>query len=568
MKLTNKNKSILEVIIGIAIVVLVAFLSTIKYSRFDLTSEKRYSLAPATEQLLDSLDNTMFFKVYLAGDLQYDYQKLSQASEDLLEEFKAQAGDKIKFVFVDPNEIENKGEREELYKELTEIGLKYNAIKYEDEGTIKEQIIFPGALVYYNNKVLPLSFMKSQMYTSPSPIAIQNAINNLEYEFSKVIKKQLQIVKPRIAFTTGHGELSDAETFDISKALSEFYIIDTFNIKASHTELIDSRIYDAWIIAKPTEKFNEQEKFVIDQFIMKGGKTLWLIDPIEVSEDSLMKNGFSWGLDRDLNIKDILFKYGARINNNLVLDQFAAKIPLNDGMVNGRPNFKLSTWNFFPTVFAQNSHPITNNIDPVLLRYASSIDFVGDTSKVYITPILSSSDKTVIRNAPVRVALNITDVKPSFAGRLNKPYTNLGVLLEGEFESAFKGRVPANINNLPEFKYQENIKNNKMIIIGDGDVIKNDFNKNTGKISKLGYYKYTNMLYGNREFLQNAIDYLLDDNSLLSLRSRTITLRKLDTDKASNEKLFWQTINILLPILLIFILGVIYSLYRKFKYTK
>lgn len=568
MKLTNKNKSILEVIIGATILTLVAFLSTIKYSRFDLTSEKRYSLSPATEQLLDSLNNTIFFKVYLAGDLQYDYQKLSQATEDLLEEFKAQAGDKIKFVFVDPNAIEDKKEREDLYRELTEIGLKYNAIKYEDEGTLKEQIIFPGALVYYNNKVLPLSFMKSQMFTSPSPIAIQNAINNLEYEFSKVIKKQLQIIKPRIAFTTGHGELSGAETFDISKALEEFYIIDTFNLTGSHTKLIDSRIYDAWIIAKPQEKFNEQEKFVIDQFIMKGGKTLWLIDPLNVLEDSLMRNGFSWGLDRDLNLKDLLFKYGARINNNLVLDQYAAKIPLNDGMVNGRPNFKMSTWNFFPTVFAQNAHPITNNIDPVLLKYASSVDFVGDTSKVTYTSILSSSDKTVTRNAPVRVALNITDVKPSFAGKLNKPYTKLGILLEGEFESAFKGRIPNSINNLPEFKFKDHTTKNKMIIIGDGDIIKNEFNESTGKISKLGYYKYTNMLYGNREFLQNAIDYLLDDNSLMSLRSRTITLRKLNSEKANSEKLFWQTINIILPILFIFILGLGYGLYRKYKYTK
>ena len=569
----NKKKHIIQFVLNFAIIILVAVIGTLTFVRWDLTEEKRYSLTPATIELLENLDSKVLIKVYLKGDYPADFKRLENATLELLIELRSYS-DNIEYQFINPSENPNKKQREKIYGDLIGAGLMYTNLPIETADGIQEKIIFPGALVSQGDKVLPVQLLKSKERV-PNAVMINNSINNLEFEIVSAIRKLQLETKQSIAVLSGYGALSGIEVEDMMQSLIEYYSVSSVKINGNinaFSNVIDDKgyrqnNYDLLIIAKPTTQFHDKDRFIIDQYIMHGGKVVWLIDAVSASMDSLKNNQQTVGLPLGLNIYDMLFTYGARINKNLLLDKTCAPIWLNVGNYGDRPNMKMFPWYFNPILIPQGGHPIVSNIDPVLTQFASSIDAVGDSS-IYKTPLLQTSELTKIYNAPARINLGIINAPLDFRAN-NKPYQTVAMLLRGKFESHFRYSLPPQLTESNEIDFREQSPENQMLVISDGDMIRNPINSADNRFFPLGYEKNAGrVIYGNKDFLLNAINFLLDDQSLISIRSKTITLRKLNTDKVLKEYRFWQMINLIIPILVIVLLGIVLNLSRRKHFSK
>lgn len=569
-----KRKYIRQFVINFAIIILVAVIGTLTFIRWDLTEEKRYSLTPATIELLENLDSKILVKVYLKGDYPADFKRLENATRELLIEFRSYSNNNIEYLFINPSENPNKNQREKIYGDLIGAGLMYTNLPIETADGIQEKIIFPGALISQGDKVFPVQLLKSKERV-PNAVMINNSINNLEFEIISAIRKLQLQTKQSIAFLEGYGTLSGIEIEDMVQSLVEYYNVAPVEINGNinaFSNVIDDKSYrqnnfDLLIIAKPTTKFQDKDRFIIDQFIMHGGKVVWLIDAVAASMDSLKSNQQTVGLPLGLNIYDMLFTYGARINKNLLLDKTCAPIWLNVGNYGDRPNMKMFPWYFNPILIPQGGHPIISNIDPVLTQFASSIDAVGDTS-IFKTPLLQTSELTKIYNAPARINLGIINSPLDFNVN-NKPFQTVAMLLQGKFESHFKYSLPPRLTEADEIDFREQSPENQMLVISDGDMIRNPINSADNRFFPLGYEKNAGrVIYGNKDFLLNAINFLLDDQSLISVRSKTITLRKLNTDRVLKEYRFWQIINLVIPILMIVVLGIVLNWSRRKHFSK
>lgn len=570
----SKKKNITRFIINIGIIVLVAIIGSLTFYRWDLTEEKRYSLTPASIELLESLENKILVKVYLKGDYPADFKRLENATRELLIELRSYSHNNIEYIFINPSENPNKKQREKLYGDLVSAGLMYTNLPIETADGIQEKIIFPGALISMGEKTTAVQLLKSRERV-PNALMINNSINNLEFEIISAIRKLQIKKKQKIGILEGNGELNGIEIEDMVQSLLEYYSVSPVKIAGNINALstvIDNDNYrqntfDLLIIAKPTRPFSDKDRFIIDQFIMHGGKVMWLIDAVEASMDSLKNRQQTIGLPLEINVYDMLFTYGVRINKNLLLDKTCAPIWLNVGNYGDRPNMKMFPWYFNPILIPQGGHPIISNIDPVLTQFTSSIDAVGDSS-IYKTPLLQTSELTKIYNAPARINLGIINAPIDF-GVNNKPYQTVAMLLQGRFESYFKYSLPPNITHAGEIDFKDQSPENQMLVISDGDLIRNPVNSENNRFFPLGYEKKAGrVIYGNKDFLLNAINFLLDDKSLISIRSKTITLRKLNGERVLKEYRFWQVINLVLPILMIVLLGVILNWSRKKYYSK
>jgi ABC-2 type transport system permease protein len=376
------------------------------------------------------------------------------------------------------------------------------------------------------------------------------------------VKVMTQYAKKRVGFVRGHGELDDLETADIQKSLSDFYIVDSVRINGQLDAL---QLHDAIVIAGPKEKISEKDKYVIDQFIMKGGKVMWFVEPVTASMDSIRKKGITLGVPQDVNLSDQLFKYGARINSDFLLDLQAVPIPVVTGMVGNQPKQEFFPWYYYPLLFPQSQHPIVHNLDAIKTQFASSIDLVGDTA-IKKTPLLRTSKYTKVASAPHRVALNILRHEPD-QRQYNNSHQIVAALLEGEFESVFKNRLTRKITENPEFRFKEKSLPTKMLVVSDADIIRNNVNRSEEKFFTLGYDKYTRKIYGNKEFVLNAMNYLLEDDNLITARSKDFKMRLLDKPRVERERRFWQILNTAAPVILILIFGVIQFYIRKKLYT-
>ena len=569
----NRRNHITRFAINLAIIILVAIIGTLTFIRWDLTEEKRYSLTPATITLLENLDNKVLIKVYLKGDYPADFKRLENATRELLIELRSYSNN-IEYQFINPSENPNKKQREKIYGDLIGAGLMYSNLPIETADGIQEKIIFPGALVSQGDKVLPVQLLKSKERV-PNAVMINNSINNLEFEIISAIRKLQLETKQSIAILKGYGTLSGIEIEDMAQSLLEYYNVSSIEINGNinaFSNVIDDKsyrqnIYDLLIIAKPTTQFNDKDRFIIDQFIMHGGKVMWLIDAVAASMDSLKSNQQTVGLPLGLNIYDMLFTYGARINKNLLLDKTCAPIWLNVGNYGDRPNMKMFPWYFNPILIPQGGHPIISNIDPVLTQFASSIDAVGDTS-IFKTPLLQTSELTKIYNAPARINLGIINAPMDFSIN-SKPFQTVAMLLQGKFESHFRYSLPPRLIEADEIDFREQSPENQMLVISDGDMIRNPVNSADNRFFPLGYEKNAGrVIYGNKDFLLNAINFLLDDQSLISIRSKTITLRKLNTDRVLKEYRFWQIVNLISPLLVIVLLGIVLNWSRRKHFSK
>lgn len=572
-----RRNNIIQLILGIAIILLLNIIGTYLFTRVDLTTEKRYSLSPSTKKLLRETDDIIFFRVYLDGEFPAGFKLLSKSIREMLDEFRAYS-DNIQYEFINPSADESAKSRAEIYDRLIQQGLQPTDINVKMKQGQQQQRIFPGAIVSYKGREIPLNLMVDQLGAAPEAI-ISSSVQALEYNISNTIRKLSNTSKPKIAFTSGHGELPLIETADARNALSDYYVVEDVKITGSVSALTD-RIenedgsfsivnkYRALVIAKPDSVFNEKDKFLIDQYIMKGGKILWLIDPVFATMDSLQQVDRTMGFTQDINLNDMLYTYGVRLNSNLLMDINALPIPMVTGRTGNQPQFSFFPWYYFPVLTSISNHPVVNNLNAIRTEFISGIDTVGNPA-IRKTILLKTSEYTRIALTPVMISLDILNKEPD-PNDYNQEPQAVAVLLEGEFNSLYKNRITSEISQAPEIGFTEKSPANRMIVISDGDIIRNQVQFNNGSFVPLplGYDRHTGQTFGNKDLILNAINYLCDDEGLMSVRARELKLRALDVNRARKQLLFWQLINTAAPVLLVILFGLLQFALRKRRYAR
>lgn len=562
----NKVKKIrLQSLAGLVLVVvllaLVNVLSNYSYSRVDLTEDRRYSLGEQTKDLLQDLDDVIYFRVYLEGNLPPGMRRLQGSVRDMLREFRSIAGDNVQFSFIDPNVIESSDERSDLHEQLRTLGLEPINLEVRDDRGSRQQIIFPGAIISYRNKERPVTLLQSQMGRHPDDV-IRSSIISIEYQLANTMRLLRSPEKRRVAILEGHGEFSELQTASIKDALSDYYEVERLHLPSWKVGKLEQ--YDVAIMARPTKRLAEIDKYKIDQYIMKGGRMLWLIDKLAADMDSLDQSGIGYTYDYDLNLEDQLFHYGVRINNNLIQDLNAHHIPLMRDMGDGRPMRDFRPWPFFPLIMPINDHPVVNNLSGILFKFTSNIDTVGNPS-INKEILLQTSPYSRVMPHPVRINLQSVRREPNHL-LFNHGPQPVAVLLEGEFSSLYEGRLTQ--RTLEDERYGEfksKSEKNRMIVISDANIIRNEVSGN--RPYPLGYDRFTNQHFGNLDFLLNCVDYLIDDSGLIALRGKDYQLRLLNRSRAKEEKIHWQIINMIVPLLIVIIFGVLYNYIRKRRYA-
>jgi len=572
-----KISNLTQLALGLVLIILVNIISSFVFTRIDLTSEKRYSLSDATKSMLDEIDDLVFFRIYLEGDFPAGFKRLARETRELLDEFRAY-NNNIEYQFINPSESSDNMERQRIYQQLVEKGLNPTDLQVKTKNGTSTKLIFPGAIASYHGREMPVELLLSQRTANPEEI-LNNSIQNLEFSLADGISKLVTNKRPKVAFIEGHGELNKQETADITVALWDYYTVERVRIDGQLNSLTERKLYDsvkvriinkfdAIIIAKPDSAFSEKDKFIIDQYIMHGGKVLWLIDPVVASMDSLQVNAETMGISLDLNLTDMFFKYGLRLNNDLVMDLNALQIPIKVGDMGGQPQFDFFPWYFFPILAPTSENPIVRNLNAIKTEFVSSIDFVNQTPEINKTVLLSTSRYSRTVNVPVMINLAILGEKPE-ERMYNKQNIPVAVLLEGSFESLYANRMPPEILEDDGIRFTETSAETKMIVFADGDIIRNQMQLSQGNYLPLplGYDKYTRQQFGNKELILNVMNYLTDGSGLISIRSKELSLRLLDRTKIENERTWWQILNTVVPIVLVLIFGITLGVLRKRKYA-
>ena len=558
-------QSIRVLAVSLMAVIVINLVSSFFYHRFDLTEEKRYTLTSSTKKLLNGLENTIDVEVYLTGkDLPAGIKILQEETRELLQEFRTNSKGKVTFHFFDFNAIKNQQQREEFQTNLVKKGLKPTNLEVKSASGYSEKLVFPGAMIKANGKEIPVQILENQ-FSVGAQGSLNNSISFLEYKIANAIQKIERSHPPKIAFLQGHGELGIEPLQGFLEALaSQSFQLD--KVELDKDKLLNNNI-DILIIAKPQFALNDYEKLLIDQYIMAGGKTLWLLDNVICDLDSFKLAPTIVAVPRDLNLDDLLFRYGVRTEHNLVLDLYCNQIPIIES-VGGNPQPKLFPWVFYPVSINKKNHPIVKNLDPVAFKFASSLDTINNP-EVKKTILLSTSAYSRTQVTPFQIYLEGAKQKPN-PDLFNQKDIPLAVLLEGNFSSLYKNQFTADLQKLLAIQnvaFQPKSNSNKMIVIADGDIASNDID-GKGVPLALGYDKYSRQLFANKDFLLNCVEYLIDDNNLIDARNREVKMRLLDKAKVLEQKTRWQLFTFAFPLILILIFGLIYNYRRKAKYTK
>ena len=570
-----KRQNILELALLLVVVILVNLVGYYAYHRFDLTQEKRFTISKGTKTYLKELKDIVYIKVYLGDDnLPAGFRRLQKATYELLDEFKVYGKKNIEFEFVNPSESPDQKTRREVYDALAKDGIEYyNVQSQKSDGSNTAQVVFPGALMTYRQHGQEyeriVNFFQGNLSGNFNDASVNRAIETLEYEFITGVRTVSRENTPTVGFIEGHGELDQYQVARFARAIGDFYIVKRIKIEEKIGALDGCQ---AIVIADPKEKYSEKDKFIIDQFIMKGGKVLWLVDAVKVDMAALESKPETMGeINSQVNLGDIIYSYGARINSSLIQDFQCAMMPVNSAPQGAEePKIQLAYFPFFPLGMGRDDNPVSRNINPVKFDFVSPIDTVGEDPKVRKSVLLASSTQSRIIRSPIRVSMDIFAEKldPSRFSMANLP---MAVMMEGEFTSHYKNRLPPEFINNNVFKvYDKSQVPTKMIVVADGDCARNVVKLKDGKYMSqpLGYDQYTNTTFGNREFLLNCVNFLLDDSGVMALRNREVKVRMLDRIKLSKELLFWRLFNVGLPVLIIGLLGMVYLLMRKRKYSK
>jgi gliding-associated putative ABC transporter substrate-binding component GldG len=567
-------KKLLHIKYGWAIVIIalvgINILFSLSHFRLDLTAEKRYTLSEPTKQLLKKLDDKIDITVFLDGDMPAGFKKLAGSTEDMVSAFKGIAENNLSFRFSRPGEGLDDTAKLVLYDSLRRMGINPTNVKAqtkEGEGS-EERLVYPGAIVKYKDRALGVDFLQGQ-----SSLDGINSLNNaealLEYKLADAIRKIIQDTVPLIGYLVGNGEPVDYNVYDlIENTLRQNY---AFRILPIDSVPVIPPVFQALFIVKPVIRFNEQQKLKLDQYIMHGGKVVWMIDNLYASLDSLQRSeGQFIAFDMGLNLDDQLFKYGVRINKDLVQDLQSDRIPSVIGNMGDKPQIEVLPWPYFPLLRNVSNHPIAKNLDYVVSQFPNSIDTVKAPG-IKKTVLLSTSPESRSLQTPARVewaSIRTEEDLKSF-NRKNIP---VAVLLEGKFQSLFANRISTNTADTLARLYGQpfkaaNNEDNKMVVIADGDIALNAMTQQEGPLP-MGMNSYTKQQYANREFLLNTLEYLVDNSGILETRGKDYTLRLLDNKKVEEDKSFWQMVNIAGPILLIILLIAAYQFYRKKKYSR
>ena len=560
-KSIRKRKDIIMVLVVLVIIVLLNFTGSFVFKRFDLTSEKRYTLSESSRKLLKSLDDVVFIKVYLQGDFNPNFTRLKNETKELLDEFRAYSNGNLEYELINPLDNPSKEETDKIEIQLYDKGIMPEQIVDRSTQKVSETFIWPGAIISYKGKESVWQIYKRQLGFETEQ-SINNSIQEMEYGLTNAIRKTTLLKKPEVLFIEGHDELDTIRGADFMRSVAEYYNVSRVNI---NHKLYALKGADAIVIAQPDSAFDEKDKFIIDQFIMHGGKVLWLIDPVYVNRDTLTTRGYSLGFKNELNLDDILFKYGVRLNPVLVQDLQSAQVPVNVGFKMGQPDFKPFYWNYYPLLLPSSNHPIVKNLDLIRTEYIGTLDtvFARDVKK---TILLQTSRYTKTQPTPVRILAAQVKLKPQ-ESQYNNSFQNVACLLEGQFESIYKNRITRRILEDSIFDFKGKSKFTKMIVVTDGDIAKNEYQRATKMIYPVGYDMYTKQQFANKTFLLNCMNYLLDDEGLLQLRSREVKLRLLDKKKTTAQVSKWKLINVGLPLLIIICFGIIQYYIRRKKYS-
>lgn len=572
-----KQRQIVRLIISITIFILLFFISSRLYYRFDLTEDKRFTINPSTQESIKKLEDIVFFKVYLEGELPGDFVELRQSVLDILNEFRAVAPLNIEYDFVNPSEDPDLGKRRQIFRDLIGKGMQPYTIRTENKDGIVEKYVFPALTISYRERQLHINLFSNNSDNPNTPLEqlINEAKERLEYTILNAIKSVTTITPKSVAILGGWGSLERIETYDAALGLSEMYDVGYLELKEQIFSLVDTirgPLFDAIIVAKPTKQISEKNKYLIDQYIMHGGKVLWLLDYIDVNMDSLANSRTTTAmpLGRTLNLDDMLFRYGVRINPNIIQDLQAAPIPVNTALAGAEPQFTPVPWIYFPVITPLAAHPITRQVSKIRLEFPSTIDTIPTKTKVDKHILLTTSEYSRAASTPALIDLGIINQRPNPNAFRAFPLT-VAVLLEGEFESIFKNIIVDEISQNPIFRYKDKSEQTSMIVVSDGDIVKNYYSRvEKNKVPyPLGADKWFKDIYyaGNKEFILNSVNYLTNDHELMKLRGRKLKLRLLDRVKTVKERTSRQTTNVIFPPAIVIILGIIYNYIRHRRYA-
>ena len=515
--------------------------------RWDMTNDRRYSIAPTTKALLQELDAPVQVVILLDGELNAGFQRLQRATIEIVEELRAVIGNRR-------SGIEYRVSAEDIPQGIMPTVIHERTHK----GQTAQTTIYPFALVTYKGKTTIVELLRNNRGLSGEE-NLNHSIENLEFAFVEALHALTREKVEKIAFLEGHGELSESEVYDLSQALSYYYQIDR-GVLGTETGVLDD--YRVVVIADPQEPFTEEEKYILDQYLMQGGRILWVVNGVRFSNETLSQNGMTPVIPLDLNISDMLFRYGVRVNPALVQDLQCLPMPVDVSSDPQHPNWQPMPWTYAPLLLTSQASPITRNLMQVSATMASCIEFVGGEDGLHKTTLLATSSNSKITGTPAEVDLSL------FNGNENEfkyAFIPVAASIEGVFPSLFAHLLPPEGMQLhtPLRKHSEPTK---QIIVAAGSTIRNEWQK--GQPLPLGYDRYTQTQFGNRDFMVNAVLYLTDDTGWMNLRQKQLTLRLINDQRARDGRIAAQIISIVMPLLLLTIVGAAVILIRKKRYTR
>ncbi|RBQ08752.1 gliding motility-associated ABC transporter substrate-binding protein GldG [Pedobacter miscanthi] len=561
MKLKNKW---INFIAAIAILIVLNVFGTYVFHRFDFTADKRFTLSEKTKVLLQKNEKPVIITVFLSGELPPAFKRLQAAVSDILADYKAYSKSEIKIVFVDPLNGLNQAEQDTVINNLYEKGIEATNLSVKTEEGLTQKFVFPMAMIESDGKQLPLKLFQNLDTRGSYEDNINRSIENLEYIFTSSLKKVITGTNPRIGFTESNGELTDLQLADGIHSLSNSYLVGRIDLNTIDKAGLDK--LSMMVIAKPTKPFTETEKYKINYFVMKGGRVLWSIDQVRAELDSLRNRNGQMAINNNLNLDDMLFMYGARINYNIIADPAnSAEIPVSTGTVGGQEQMQLVPWIYYPILLPDTAQDVVKKLDGIKSEFPATVDTIG-AKGVKKSYILTTSAYNKVFEAPKLFSLQMISERLDPGAFQSKPQ-NVGALLEGSFPSVFAGRpLPAGITQ--PYTLQNSGKQAKMIVIGDGDIFKNQVSEQSGTPFPLGFDRYSQRTFGNKALLLNIVDYFTDEDNLISLRNKEVKIRLLDKAKIKLEKTKWQFINVVAPLLLLIFFAIFQHYYRKYKYAK
>ncbi|WP_262248219.1 gliding motility-associated ABC transporter substrate-binding protein GldG [Parapedobacter soli] len=540
-------------------VIVVNFVASLFFGRVDFTADKRFTLSPISVETVKSLESPLHVTLLLDGNLPAGFERLKRATIDMLRDLKAYSSGKLSFTVVDPLDG-NAQQQQENTEALAGYGIMPTNVNVRSDAGFSQQLVYPAALVTYGDTDIPVNLLQNRMNQSHEA-ALNNSIQNIEYGLVSAFRKATRGGRPLIGFTEGHGEPDNVLLYDAIQSLMSSYEVGFVNLDSITLEGLSK--LEALIVAKPTAPFTEAEKYKINHYVMGGGSVVWAIDQLDADLDSLRSDGQQTALARRLHLDDLLFTYGVRFNYDLVADLNCAKIPLTVGGTATQAAIELAPWPFYPILATNNDQPIVKNLDGIRGEFVGTLDTIA-VPGIEKTILLSSSPFSRVLQVPAGLSLQMATEQPDPAEFRNRPYP-VAALLEGEFPSAFADR-PLPVGIAPEATAPRRGKPAKMVMIADGDIFSGQVNPTDGSPYPLGWDRYTEQQYGNKAFLLNTIDYLTDGEDIIGLRGKELKLRLLDRAKVQEGRVFWQSINILAPCVLLLLAAIGQHLLRKRKY--